>query len=246
MILTVNTLNTRPIHPRPQKPIFCVCWSLTSLLPPITYIHNQNTKNRPHQKPKRNSNRPSLAVSFSPFSRLLFPGTRARGPSCHPFELRKVVEKILSRHQKSPTWTLRLASPSLSASSHQHIGTAIPRLRLRQLLSQQRPNSPNSNQPDGKVNTLLSLPPLNFLLAESNATAKKRSISHVKKNVTAVPVSSKRSSILLLKNAGMSSAVSSTLSWHYFEVQLLFAMSFFELSRFVPHQISSPSAPSTS
>ena len=104
-----------------------------------------------------------------------------------------MYEKLLSRQQKSQIWTLRHASPSLSASSHRHIGNPSP---IHRPLPRPKPtkrlrSSPNSPKPDGKVNTLLSLSPPNrlLLLAQRNTLAKKRSVLRVKKNITTVPVS---------------------------------------------------------
>ena len=209
------------------------------LFSPSNNLHPQPKHRETEASPRQDEKKLVKATArrhgfFTPFSDFCFKEQEPEDLLIFLSNFGRLYEKILSRFQKSPTWTLRLASPSLSASSHRHIATAITRHRRQPPPKPKRlrSNSPKSNQPDGKVNTLLTLPPLNFLLAESTATAKKRSISHVKKNVTAVPVSSKRSTTTTSStNAGMSSLV-------FFDSFLVQISSFLELSKALSHALS--------
>lgn len=137
-------------------------------------------------------------LSFFPSSPSLFdfcfPGTKARGSFLSSFRADcygRLYEKILSRQQKSPIWTLKPASPSPSASSRQRIGKAkhkLLRKPTKRLISSFPPTS--RSQPDGRNSTLLlTLPTSIFLVPRRSATDKKRSVSQ--KSVIAVPVSSR-------------------------------------------------------
>lgn len=108
----------------------------------------------------------------------------------------RLYEKILSRQQKSSTWTLRLASPFPSASFPRPTGTTTPRLSKLRLSRSSKSISPRSSLPDGKVNTLQA----------NTATPKKRSVSRVKRNVAAVPVF--RKSTTIAKSTGKSTFLS--------------------------------------
>lgn len=212
--------------PRLQKPSFVLrpvrsLFSSYSLqLSPSTSTSSKQNLTQTRRKERLKALARHLPILFHSL-RLLFLGTRARELLVFLSSFGRLYEKLLSRHQKSQIWTLRLASPFPSASSHRHIGNPnpIPRPLPKQKPTKRLRSSPNSPKPDGKVNTLLSLsPPNRFLLAESNALAKKRSVLRVKKNVTAVPVSrnssTKKSTLLSVKTRdGMSDFTTSLAPW---------------------------------
>lgn len=158
-------------------------------LPPST---SDKRAQRPPGQEDFKRHTPSPRPSFLSL-RLLFPRNKSQGTFLSSFRAAsygRLYEKILSRQQKSPIWTLRPASPSPSASSHRHIGTAKRRPPPSRLTRRSTSSFPPSSQPDGKVNTLLTPPTSISHTVVRTATAKKRSASHVKKSVTAVPVSS--------------------------------------------------------
>lgn len=212
--------------PRLQKPSFVLrpvrsLFSSYSLqLSPSTSTSSKQNLTQTRRKERLKALARHLPILFHSL-RLLFLGTRARELLVFLSSFGRLYEKLLSRHQKSQIWTLRLASPFPLASSHRHIGNPnpIPRPLPKQKPTKRLRSNPNSPKPDGKVNTLLSLsPPNRFLLAESNALAKKRSVLRVKKNVTAVPVSknssTKKSTLLSVKTRdGMSDFTTSLAPW---------------------------------
>jgi hypothetical protein len=101
-----------------------------------------------------------------------------------------LYEKILSRQRKPSTWTLKPEFPCPLVSSRPLTRTTKQHALRPKSAFTRRFNSPslNTSQPDGRVNTLLSRNTPTQLLLAANTALKKRSVSRVRKNVTAVPV----------------------------------------------------------
>lgn len=193
-------------NPSPPLGLFVVLISLPASLfsqssPPITYnhitIHFSGQKGISHHKKdseEKNIKRSHSFFSPPPFFDFCFFRNKSQRIllvilSCQ-FGYGRLYEKILSRQEQSSTWTLKPASRSPSASSLPPIGTAKRRPQPPKRLTRSS-RSIFPTKPDGKVNTLLFPHTLNYLPEESTsiATARKRSVIHVRKNVTTVPVS---------------------------------------------------------
>lgn len=107
----------------------------------------------------------------------------------------------LRAHTRQSTWILKRESPSPSASSPRRTATTTRRSRARPapapLPTRSSTSTSPTTSPGGKVvrSLLLTPPPRpTFLPAgSSTATARKRSSSPVKRTVTAVPVSTVKS-----------------------------------------------------